>query len=111
MEIYMKRKLILAIAAILALSLLFVTVSCAKKKPETETTGKIETTASDDATTSSDDKDKTEETTASKGDNNTTEDEGITTGEPYSDGEMESAFEITGEEITLPDVSFEDDNG
>lgn len=101
----MKKKLILAIVLMLCVSCLLSLASCGRKKKENETTKGTEQTtiASDKVTEGSDTTDNGENTEESVSDETTAD-------EPYTEDEIESAFEITGEEVTLPEVSADNDN-
>lgn len=107
----MKKKLILAIALMLCVSCLLSLASCGRKKKENETTKGTEqtTVASDKVTEGDDTTDKGEKTEESASDDTTRREE-TTADEPYTEDELESAFEITGEEVTLPEVPVEGDN-
>ena len=110
----MKKKLILAIAMILCVAFLLSLASCSRKKKENETTKGTEQTSAqvNDATATEDDdksNDVSESVTESDEVSNTSAEE-TTLGVYDSQGEAGSGFEITGEEITLPGVSADDDN-
>lgn len=108
----MKKKLILAIAMILCVAFLLSLASCGRKKKENETTKGTEQTSAqvNDATEDDDKSNDVSESVTESDEASDTSDEETTLGVYDSQGEAGSGFEITGEEITLPGVSADDDN-